>query len=96
MALRRLDFEIGGTIAGSHDAALLLDGEDPVEALRDQIISSIGLDVEVTIGGVKAPWTFWMDPDHWAEDWRGQEGPDFDPYAHILDAIGDYERKAGG
>jgi hypothetical protein len=77
--MRTLPFAVGqARITPVADSAILLDGENPFDALRDAILQAVHLDIEVTIGGVTMFAAAWEDPDHWAEDWADKLGIDLD------------------
>lgn len=68
--MSRIEFTTDhGLAIGHHDAAIVLAGEDPREALIDAIIESIATEIEITVGGVKMHLAAWMYPAHWDSDW---------------------------
>jgi hypothetical protein len=60
------------------DAALVGDGEDPLEQLEQSVVGSIATAVQVVLGGVQVNLAMLQDPEHWSEDWaeRGIEDVD--------------------
>jgi hypothetical protein len=72
--------QLAATIPRHYDAALVLSTDDPREALVEQVIQSILTEVMVEVGGVKMHLAAWMDPDHWADDWRKAGVDDVDVF----------------
>lgn len=69
MAALKINYYVGGTTMRCHDAAYILDGDDPLEQLIEAVIQTISTDIEITCGDVKMHLAAWQDPDHWSEDW---------------------------
>lgn len=65
----RISYFIGGSTFRCHDAAIILDGEDPLEQLIESVIQTISTEVMVTVGEVTMHLAAWQDPDHWSDDW---------------------------
>lgn len=79
--MKKLSFLIGEEHGRKHhDAAIVLDGEDPREALVDAAIQSIAIDVFLTLGDVTIHLAAIMDPDHWSEDWEAAGIEDADEF----------------
>jgi hypothetical protein len=77
--MRRISFYIRGHQGRrAHDAALISDTEDPMEALVEAAIQHISTDVELELGGKTIFLAMLQDPEHWSSDWeeRGIEDPD--------------------
>jgi hypothetical protein len=72
-----------GSVPAVHDAAIVVDGEDPHEQLVLAMVDSIAINVHYTAGGVTLFLAAWQDPDHWSDEW--QEAGIEDPYAFILE-----------
>lgn len=68
----KVEFFVGGSIMQAHDAAIILNYEDPLTALVEAAIQTISTDVEITCGDVTMPLAAWLDPDHWSEDWQAK------------------------
>lgn len=80
--MNKIPFDIkGGKNYGSHDAAILLEGDDPMEALAAAVVDNLATKVMVTVGPYEVFLGMLMEPDHWADDWTelGVE----DPHAFI-------------
>jgi hypothetical protein len=60
------------------DSAIILSGDDPIEALAEGVVQSISTDVEIKLGEITIHLAMLLDPDHWESDWRerGIEDPD--------------------
>jgi hypothetical protein len=71
---QKIEFTTRAGRIAVHDAALVLDGEDPQTVLFEAIWQAINLDVLVTIGDIEMPATMWENPDHWSEDWAERLG----------------------
>lgn len=70
----RVSYEIEQTtIFAHHGQAIVLNDEHTREAMVEQIIQDLSLDVFVTVGDVTMPLACWMDPEHWEDDWREAE-----------------------
>lgn len=74
------------TIGGMASSAVVLTGEDPLEAIVEQVVQDLSIQVMVTVGGVTTHLAAWQDPDHWEDDWRELAG-DEDPDTFIANAI---------
>ena len=62
--------------------ALVRPGDDWADALRDDVIDNLSTDLMVTISGVENHLAAWLDPQHWAQEWR--EHSDEDPTDYVL------------
>jgi hypothetical protein len=70
---RYLRFKFDARPMRAHDAAVVMPGEDPADALRDAVLSHISTDTSITIAGVTNHLAAWLDPEHWADDWDAKE-----------------------
>jgi hypothetical protein len=66
----KIEFSVGGYVMRAHDAAVVLDDEDPLQELIAAAVETISTTVEITCGGVTMHLAAWKDPDHWSSDWR--------------------------
>lgn len=73
-------------ISGMASSALVLTDEDPREAIVEQVMQDLSIQIMVTVGGVTTHLAAWQDPDHWEDDWRELAG-DEDPATFIANAI---------
>lgn len=55
-----------------HDAAYILEGEDPTETLIESVIQTLSTTIILTIGEIKMHLAAWQDPEQWEDDWREQ------------------------
>lgn len=83
--MRKLPYNIEGSIMRAHDAAILVGDEEPQEALREAVLQHISTDTIITVSGVTMHLAGWLDPDHWSEDWQAK-GIDADEVYNMLDA----------
>lgn len=70
--MNKLDFYVGGTTMRCHDAAIILEGDDPLATMIESAIGAISTDVEITCGGITMHLAAWQDPDQWSEDWEAK------------------------
>lgn len=68
----KVEFSTGGSLRRTHDAVYLRPAEEPLTALVEAVIDSIGTSVMVTVGDITMHLAAWQDPDHWEEDWRAK------------------------
>ena len=72
---------------GFADEAIVLAGDDPVEAVTRSILQDIGLDIEITAGGVTASLAMWRDPEGFETEWEeALSGGTFEEYVAALAA----------
>lgn len=83
--IHQLPFNITGMTLASHDAAIVVDGEDLQEALKEAVIHNIETDVEITIGDVTMFLAAWLDPEHWSSDWE-EKGYEPDEVLDMLES----------
>lgn len=69
--MNKVDFYISGSITRAHDAAVVLVGEEPIEAMIEAAIQTVSTDIIIDCGGVEMHLAGWQDPDHWSDDWQG-------------------------
>lgn len=84
---QRINYFIGGSPFRCHDAAIILDGEDPLEELIAAVIQTISTDIEVTCGGVTMHLAAWQDPEHWSEDWEERGTKPDDVWQLVADQV---------
>lgn len=78
--MNKIRYFLDGTPMRCFDAAIVLDGEDPRQALVDAAIQAASTDIFITLGGVRMFLAAWQDPDHWEEDWRAAGIEDADAF----------------
>jgi len=69
--MNKIPFDINGGQGsyGVHDAAILLGGDDPMEALAAAVVETLSTQqVKVTVGPHEVFLAMLMDPDHWEDD----------------------------
>lgn len=71
---------------GFVDEAFIDDG-DLKAALTQAVLAQVGLDLDVTIGGVTMFLSAWLDPDHWSSDWAAKLGIDDDLVEDMVDRL---------
>ncbi len=67
--MNKVKYLIDGDVRRCFDAAIVLGGENPREAMVEAAIQTISTDVILSIGGVAMHLAAWMDPEQWEEDW---------------------------
>lgn len=83
--MRVVPFKIKRAIlTPQHDTAVILGDEDVATEVVDGIISAISTDIEITVAGIETHLAMWLDPAHWADDWREAGIEDFDEWAEGL------------
>lgn len=87
MTMRKLPFNIDGSIMRAHDAAILVGGEDEEDALRDAVLEHISTDTMITVEGKTMHLAGWLDPDHWSEDWQAKGIDPDDVHGMLVAAV---------
>lgn len=87
MSAGKLEFVLRDTrVMATSDYAVVHPTEDPLDALVEQVLETLGTDVELTVGGVTMHLAAWRDPDHWADDWR-EHCAEADPRGFVEDLL---------
>ena len=83
--MRKITFRRHATsLMAVHDAAIVLEGEDPAEALFTEAVQGLATEVELTLGDTKVTLAMLQDPDHWADDWEERGIDDVDAFLASL------------
>lgn len=93
--MTKISFFVSGSLTRCHDAAIVSEGEEPLEALVEAAVQTISTDVEIKCGDVTMHLAAWRDPYHWSEDWEAI-GIDPDDVPSIVAAAVQDAKSEGG
>jgi hypothetical protein len=75
----------GGRLMRMADAAVIMPGDDPADALADAVVQAISTEVEIVVGGKTVHLAMLLDPGHWDDDWRERDIED--PYEFLAGLV---------